>query len=108
MKPHRLLALLHGDRSRLCARGILLPPVRPEQFLSPTIRLSADAGPLLLERADGSTEITAGGSVQYAQEFEHGCLSRTYDRTARVAGALGEVTTGQGLTGSSASPPFVP
>lgn len=43
--------------------------------LSPTIRLSADAGPLLLETADGSTEITAGGSVNYVQEFEYGRLS---------------------------------
>jgi len=81
------------------ARDAHLPRVGLAYALSPTIRLSADASPLLLERADGSTEITAGGSVNYAQEFEYGHLSLTYDRTAGVAGALGEVTTSQGLTG---------
>lgn len=80
------------------ARDAHLPRVGLAYALSPTIRLSADAGPLLLERADGSTEITVGGSVQYAQEFEHGRLSLTYDRSAGVTGALGEVATSQSLT----------
>ncbi len=82
------------------ARDAHLPSVGLAYALSPTIRLSADGGPLLLERADGSTEITAGGSVNYAQEFEYGHLSLTYDRTAGVAGALGKVATSQGLTAS--------
>ncbi len=81
------------------ARDAHLPRVGLAYALSPTIRLSADAGPLLLERADGSTEITAGGSANYAQEFQQGRLSLTYDRSAGVAGAFGEVVTSQGLTG---------
>lgn len=80
------------------ARDAHLPRVGMAYALSPTIRLSADAGPLLLERADGSTEITVAGSANYAQEFEYGRLSLTYDRSAGVTGALGEVATTQSLT----------
>lgn len=80
------------------ARDAHLPRVGVAYALTPTARLSADGGPLFLERADGSTEVTAGGSVQYAQEFERGRLALTYDRSAGVAGTVGEVVTSQSLT----------
>lgn len=77
-----------------------LPRVGLAHALSPTIRVSADAGPLLIERSDGSTEITVGGSLRYNQQFTRGSLSVAYDRSAQVAGVIGEVVTTQGLTAS--------
>lgn len=83
---------------RTPTRDAHLPRVGLEYAVSPTIRLSADAGPLQLERTDGSKEITVGGTVGYAQELQEGRLSLTYDRTAWVSGAFAEVVTSQSLT----------
>lgn len=80
------------------ARDAHLPTVGLAHALSPTIRVSAEAGPLLLERADGSTEINVGGAFRYDQQFTRASLSVAYDRSARVAGVIGEVVTTQGLT----------
>lgn len=80
------------------ARDAHLPRVGVAHSLSPTTQISADAGPLLIERADGSTEITAGGSLQYAQQFARGSVSVAYERSARVAGVTGEAATSQSLT----------
>jgi hypothetical protein len=82
-------------------RDAHLPRIGLAHALSPTIRVSADAGPLLIERSDGSTEITVGGSLRYAQQFPRGSLSVAYDRGARVAGVIGEVVTTQGLIASA-------
>lgn len=75
-----------------------LPRVGLIHALSSTIRVSAEAGPLLLERPDGSTEITVGGSLRYEQEFRPARFAIAYDRSARVAGAIGEAVTTQSLT----------
>lgn len=83
---------------RTPARNAHLPRAGVVYVLSPTIRLSADAGPLFVERADGSTQTTVGGTVEYAQEFQGGRLSLVYDRIAGVSGALAEVVTSQSLT----------
>ena len=80
------------------ARDAHLPAVGFTHALSPTIRVSADAGPLFRERPDGSTETTPGGRLQYEQEFARGRFALAYDRSARVAGVTGEVSTVQGLT----------
>lgn len=66
--------------------------------VSPTSQISADAGPLLLETADGSTEISVGGGVQYAQQFSRGSVSIAYERSAQVSGAIGEGTSSQRVT----------
>lgn len=80
------------------ARDAHLPKVGLIHALSPTIQISADAGPLLIERSDGSTEITAGGSLRYEQEFRRARFALAYDRSARVAGVTGETATSQSLT----------
>lgn len=81
-------------------RDAHLPRVGLAHALSPTIRVSADAGPLFIERVDGSTEITVGGSLRYDQQFTRGSLSVAYERSARFAGVIGDVVTTQGLTAS--------
>jgi hypothetical protein len=80
------------------ARDAHLPRVGLSYALSPTIRVSADAGPLFLERSDGSIESTVGGSLEYTQEFQHGRLAIAYDRSARLAGVIGEGVTSQSFT----------
>lgn len=79
------------------AQDAHLPAVGIAHALSPTIQVSAEAGPLWRERPDGSTELTAGGRGQYDQEFPWGRLSIAYDRSARVAGVRGEGVTSQNL-----------
>lgn len=79
-------------------RDAHVPRVGVAYVLSPTARLAADAGPLLVERVDGSLGVTAGGSVRYVQEFKRGRLSLTYDNIAGVTGALAEVATSHNLT----------
>lgn len=56
---------------------------------SPTIRLSLEAGPLFLERPDGSLQVSWGGTTTYEQEFKQGRFSLGYDRNATVGGLLG-------------------
>jgi len=82
------------------ARDAHLPAVGFAHALSPTIRVSADAGPLFRERPDGSTEITPGGRLQYEQEFSRGRFVLAYDRSARVAGVRGEAATTESLQGT--------
>ena len=39
-----------------------------------------------------------GGSLQYEQAFSRGRIAIAYDRSARVAGVIGEAATSQSLT----------
>ncbi|MGH7410659.1 MAG: outer membrane beta-barrel protein [Candidatus Methylomirabilis sp.] len=73
------------------------PRVGLTHALSPTIRLSADAGVLLLESPDGSTEVTPSGMLRYEQDFSQGRFSLAYDRSARVAGLTSVTGVSQGL-----------
>lgn len=68
--------------------------------LSPTIRVSAGGGPLFVERSDGSTEITVGGGLAYAQQFTRGNLSVAYERSVRAATVFGDGVTTDSITAS--------
>ncbi len=65
---------------------------------SPTIRFVTDTGLLLLQRGDGSEEVTWASSTRYEQTFTQGGLSLGYDRNASVAGVLGVPSVTQTLT----------
>ena len=65
---------------------------------SPTIRLSSENGLLLLDRPDGSTEQTWSSTHRYDQQFRGWALSLSYDRSSRLAGAIGEAGVSQSLT----------
>lgn len=72
---------------------------------SPTIRFSSDTGLLLLEREDGSEEVTLASSTRYEQEFRQGRLSLGYERNATTAGVFGVVSVSQGFTGAATYQP---
>lgn len=74
------------------------PRVGLIHILSPTIRISAEAGVLLVERTDGATEVSPAGTLRYDQEFSQGRFSLTYDRSARLAGLDGVAGASQSLT----------
>jgi hypothetical protein len=78
------------------------PRVGLIHILSPTIRISAEAGVLLFERADGATEVSPSGTLRYDQEFSQGRLSLSYDRSARLAGLDGVAGASQALTATAA------
>ena len=80
------------------ARDVHSPRVGLIHALSPTIRVSAEAGVLLLENANGSTQVLPAGTFRYDQEYSRGRFSLAYDRSARLAGLIGEVGTTQSLT----------
>ena len=73
--------------------------------VSPTIRISADAGVLFFEGAGGSSETTASGSLQYTQDFSQGRFSLAYDRSAGAAGFTGVVGVSQGITATASYTP---
>ena len=68
---------------------------------SPTIRVSAEAGVLLLDKADGSTEVLPAGTLRYDQEFSQGRFSLAYDRSARLAGLDSVAGASQRLTATA-------
>ncbi len=65
---------------------------------SPTIRVSADVGPIFLENPDGSWEVAVGGGVRYAQQFRRGTLSIALDRAPQLAGNIGQAGITDSLT----------
>lgn len=86
------------------ARDVHLPRIGVAHALSPTIRISAEAGPVFIETSDGSFETTVGGTLQYTQEFSRGRLSVAYDRRALVPEVIGEVAVRQSLTATVTLP----
>ncbi len=74
-----------------------LPRVGIGHAFSPTIRTSAEAGPLIRLSADG-TELTVGGTLRYEQQFKQGALSIVLDRSTQLAGAIGQASVANRLT----------
>lgn len=71
---------------------------------SPTIRVSAEGGPLFLERPDGTTEVTPAGTLRYDQQFRQGSFSIAYDRSAELAGRIGAPSVSDSLTTNTIFP----
>lgn len=74
-----------------------LPRLGLVHAFSPTIRVTAEAGPLFLQSEDRS-EVTLGGTLRYDQQFRTGSLSVALDRSSELAGRIGTAGVSQSLT----------
>ncbi len=74
-----------------------LPKVGVSHAFSPAIRVTAEAGPLLRETAQGE-EVSWGGTLRYEQQFRLGAFSVSYNRAAGLAGTIGSPGITQSVT----------